>query len=492
MKVLVTAGTLSGAKADIAILPVFEEECGAVIKSYGDDYPALSLAVEAGDFKGAKRSQTVVYTGVKSMPRMVLLGLGKKDALTTKELRNAAGRALKAVAGVKAKKVIFVLPDTEMTLQESVQCVAEGSMLSLYKFDKYMTQSGDDNYREPESLTFIHSDKKVASEAKKFVDVAAIICEGVTIARDLANAPNNEIYPETLAKKAQEFGKSAGIKVTILNKAKITSLKMGGLLAVNQGSVRPPAFIIMEYAGTKSTEKPIVLVGKGVTFDSGGISIKPGAGMSEMRLDMHGAATVIGTIVAAAKLKLKRNIIALVPTTENMPDGGAYVPGDVIRLMNGKTVEIDNTDAEGRLILGDALTYADRYKPQAVVDFATLTGACMIALGGVTSGLMGTDNNLNTKIKASADRTAEYVCELPLHEEYEEQIKSDYADVKNSGGRPAGAITAGLFLKHFIGNYPWAHIDIAGTGIQSRATDINPKGGPGVGVRMMIDMLQNW
>ena len=214
--------------------------------------------------------------------------------------------------------------------------------------------------------------------------------------------------------------------------------------------------------------------------------------MSDMRLDMHGSATVIGTIVAAAKLKIKRNIVALVPATENMPDGGAYVPGDVIRLMNGKTVEIDNTDAEGRLILGDALTYADRFKPQAVIDFATLTGACMIALGGVTSGLMGNNDALKARIKAAADTTAEYVCELPLYEEYEEQIKSDYADVKNSGGRPAGAITAGLFLQHFIGDYSWAHIDIAGTGIQAKATDINPKGGPGVGVRMMINMLQNW
>lgn len=492
MKVTVTGGTLVGAKADIGILPLFEEDCNSIIKSLNDDFPALSLAVEAGDFKGTRRSQVVVYTGIKSIPRMVLLGLGKKENASTKELRNAAGRALKAAAGVKAKKVLFVVPDTILPISETAQSLAEGALLSLYKFDKYMTQSSENLYREPESVTFIHADKKIAADMKKSIEAADMICEGVTVARDLANAPNNEIYPETLAKRAQELGKTAGIKVTVLNKSKIASLKMGGLLAVNQGSVRPPVFIIMEYSGGKTTEKPIVLVGKGVTFDSGGISIKPGAGMSDMRLDMHGAATVIGTMVAAAKLKLKKNIIALVPSTENMPDGAAYVPGDVIRLMNGKTVEIDNTDAEGRLILGDALTYADRYKPQAVIDFATLTGACMIALGGVTSGLMGTDANLNSRIKTSADKTAEYVCELPLHEEYEEQIKSDYADVKNSGGRPAGAITAGLFLKHFIGNYPWAHLDIAGTGIQSKATDINPKGGPGVGVRMMIDMLQNW
>jgi leucyl aminopeptidase len=491
MKVSVSAGTLSGTKADIGILPMFEDDYNSTIQSLHDDIPALSLAIDSGDFKAAKRTQTLLYTGIKSMPRVVLIGLGAKKDASTKELRNAAGRALKACAAVKAKKVTFVLPDTSLAISEAAQALAEGTLLSLYKFDKYMSKEAN-SYKQPEAVTFIHTDKKAVADAKKAIETAEIISEGVTIARDLANAPNNEIYPETLAKKAQELGKAAGVKVTVLNKTKIASLKMGGLLAVNQGSVRPPVFIVMEYNGTKATEKPIVLVGKGVTFDSGGISIKPGAGMSDMRLDMHGSATVIGTIVAAAKLKIKRNIVALVPATENMPDGGAYVPGDVIRLMNGKTVEIDNTDAEGRLILGDALTYADRFKPQAVIDFATLTGACMIALGGVTSGLMGNNDALKARIKAAADTTAEYVCELPLYEEYEEQIKSDYADVKNSGGRPAGAITAGLFLQHFIGDYSWAHIDIAGTGIQAKATDINPKGGPGVGVRMMINMLQNW
>jgi leucyl aminopeptidase len=267
---------------------------------------------------------------------------------------------------------------------------------------------------------------------------------------------------------------------------------MGGLLAVNQGSVRPPVFIVMEYKGGKANDKPFVFVGKGITFDTGGISIKPAAGMSDMKGDMHGAATVIGGIIAIAKAKLPVNVVALVPSTENMPSGSALVPGDIVTFMNGKTAEIDNTDAEGRLILADALTYASKFKPKAVIDFATLTGACVVALGTITSGLMGTNTHLLEQIKKAASRTNEYVCELPLHEEYEDLIKSDFADVKNSGGRWAGAITAGLFLKHFIGDYPWAHMDIAGTGMSSSERDYWPKGGTGIGVRMLVDLVNHY
>jgi leucyl aminopeptidase len=304
--------------------------------------------------------------------------------------------------------------------------------------------------------------------------------------------PGNDLYPETLADHARRAGKTAGFRVQVFDKRKIEALKMGGLLAVNQGSVRPPVFIVMEWKGASATQPPIVLVGKGVTFDTGGISIKPAERMGDMKMDMHGAATVIGTMFAVAKLRLPINVVGLVPATENMPSGSAYRPGDIVTFMNGKTAEIDNTDAEGRLILADALTYAERYKPQAVVDIATLTGACVIALGHVASGLMGNDRALLDRIKTAADATSEYVCELPLYEEYLEQIKSDVADVKNTGGRPAGAITAALFLKHFIGNYPWAHLDIAGTGMAPKEGAYSPKGATGVGVRLFVEMLRRW
>jgi leucyl aminopeptidase len=231
-------------------------------------------------------------------------------------------------------------------------------------------------------------------------------------------------------------------------------------------------------------------VGKGVTFDTGGISIKPAAGMSDMKSDMHGAATVIGTMQTIARLGIKRNVVGIVPATENMPSGTALVPGDIITFMNGKTAEIDNTDAEGRLILADALCYADRYKPSSVIDLATLTGAIVIALGNVTTGMMGTDTKMMNRLRAAAARTHEYVGELPLYEEYEELISSDYADIKNSGGRSAGSITAALFLKHFV-SYPWVHLDIAGTAIQPKASHYTCKGGSGVGVRLLTDMLSH-
>ncbi|MBC8145166.1 MAG: leucyl aminopeptidase [bacterium] len=318
------------------------------------------------------------------------------------------------------------------------------------------------------------------------------VINGVILARDLVNAPSNEIYPETLAAAAKRELTPHGVTVKILNKAAIEKLKMGGLIAVNQGGVRPPAFIIMEYNGGRRGERPIVLVGKGITFDSGGISLKPGAGMADMKMDMGGSGAVIGAMRAIGEMKIARNVVGLVPTTENMPSGTAYKPGDVITFMNGKTAEIDNTDAEGRLVLADALTYADRYKPLAVVDLATLTGAIVIALGEYATGMFGNSDALKSRLKESADRTYDRVVELPLWEEYEELIKSDIADVKNSGGRAAGSITAALFLQHFIGDYPWVHLDIAGTGMTSKASGYISKGGSGAGVRLLIDFVKNW
>jgi leucyl aminopeptidase len=266
---------------------------------------------------------------------------------------------------------------------------------------------------------------------------------------------------------------------------------MGGLLGVAAGSSRPPRFIIMEYAGAGKSQAPIVLVGKGVTFDSGGISIKPSAGMAEMKLDMAGAAAVIGTLQAAAALRLPVHLIGLVPATENLPGGSALKPGDIVRHANGMTSEIDNTDAEGRLILADALSYASRYAPSLVIDLATLTGAVVVALGHVATGMLGNDPEAMRKLKESGERTYERVWELPMFEEYETLIKSDVADVKNTGGRWAGAITGAMFLKKFIGTVRWVHLDIAGTAIIEEASDYIPRGGSGVGVRLLIDFLRH-
>jgi leucyl aminopeptidase len=494
MKLNVSTGELLAQKADAAALFCFESEdsLSALRAELAKSFDHAASIFESGDFKAKLKSSAVIYTGNKDLPRLFLIGLGKKEGCTAETLRRAASAAAKRAASMQSESLVMSCVETDsIEVSDAALALFEGAALANYRFDKYIT-SGKEDKKKLGKITLCAESKKTAAAAKGVLELAGAIYEGVTLARDLANAPNNEIYPETLAKKAQSAGKDAGFKVTVLDKKKIESLKMGGLLAVNQGSVRPPVFIVMEYKGGKSQDKPIVFVGKGITFDTGGISIKPGAGMGDMKMDMHGAASVIGAITAIAKAKLPVNVIALVPSTENMPSGSAYVPGDIITFMNGKTAEIDNTDAEGRLVLADALTYADRYKPQAVVDLATLTGACVIALGNVTTGMMGTDDALKNRLKKAAERTNEYVCELPLYEEYEEQIKSDVADVKNAGGRGAGAITAALFLKKFIGDYPWVHLDIAGTGMSTRETDYMPKGGTGIGVRLLVDMVRNW
>lgn len=493
MNISISQSSLKNQKADILITFCFEDDSllKAGKKRLAELFPATSAVVNSDDFKGSLRSTMVLYTGAKGAGKIIVAGLGKKESCTIETLRRAASAASKRAAAYGVQNIALEgVAAHGISAEDSCLALLEGAMLSNYKFDKYITTSK--NKKKITSITLFSDSKQIVNAGKSVLTMARSIYDGVTLARNLAQAPNNEIYPETLAKSAIAAAKGTGVKVTILDKKKIQSLKMGGLLAVNQGSVRPPVFIVMEYKGGKANDKPFVFVGKGITFDTGGISIKPAAGMSDMKGDMHGAATVIGGIIAIAKAKLPVNVVALVPSTENMPSGSALVPGDIVTFMNGKTAEIDNTDAEGRLILADALTYASKFKPKAVIDFATLTGACVVALGTITSGLMGTNSHLLDQIKKAASRTNEYVCELPLHDEYEDLIKSDFADVKNSGGRWAGAITAGLFLKHFIGDYPWAHMDIAGTGMSPSERDYWPKGGTGVGVRMLVDLVKHY
>lgn len=443
------------------------------------------------DFTGAKDSVASTYTGNTKAPRLLLVGLGEAAKVDAERLRRAAATAATKAAGVKGGRLAIVLPVLEGWSQEAAAChMAEGSLLANYAYDRFIT-SPDAKRKQLKKLSIVTTVKESVTATRKAVREGEGLAEATLLARDLANAPSNEMYPGALAKRASELS-SLGVKVKALDKKAITKLGMGGLLAVNQGSHNPPFFIIMEWNGGKRGEQPIVLVGKGITFDTGGISLKPGAGMGDMKMDMGGSAAVIGAMHGIAKLGLKRNVVGLVPTTENMPDGNAYKPGDVITFLNGKTAEIDNTDAEGRLVLADALTYADRYKPAAVVDLATLTGACMIALGHYSAGLMGNNDELKSRIKEAGSTVYERVTELPLWEEYEEQIKSDVADVRNTGGRPAGAITAGLFLQHFIGDYPWAHIDIAGVGMTPKPYGYTPKGGTGFGARLMVEMVRSW
>lgn len=503
MKLSAEKTSLKNVKTDVACAFLFEdrklfdEKMNVLKKTLRNRIESL---LDTKDFKGKEGETVVLYTDGKiAARRLMLVGLGEQKKLTLEKLRRGAAAAAKKAQSLKLRSLVIEFPDTTTitaTVKESVQdiaqALAEGAALGLYRFDKYFTEKKEKETKVTR-ITLLSDDAKELKEIRRGVQFAQVIVEATCFARDLENAPSNEIYPESLAEVAQQSGKKHGFKVGAFEKKQIEKLGMGGLLAVNQGSNRPPRFIILEYGESYSKSAgTIVLVGKGITFDTGGISIKPASGMSEMKMDMSGAAAVIGTVEAVARLKLLIHLVGLIPATENMPSGSAVKPGDIVRHYGGKTSEVDNTDAEGRLILADALGYAEKYKPDAVIDLATLTGACVVALGNFATGMMGNDEKLMDKLKQAGDKTYERVWPLPLYDEYEKLIKSDVADVKNVGGRWGGAITAGWFLKKFVRNYKWAHLDIAGTAILEEPQEYAPKGGSGVGVRLLVEFLRNW
>jgi leucyl aminopeptidase len=440
---------------------------------------AASLPLSTGDFRAKQGELSVVYLGRKGrLRRLVLAGLGPKDRATLETFRRTSGSIVKKARSLNAGILAVELPHMEPGQREGAIAFGEAAILSHYRFDKYKSRSRENNERSVRRVVFCRKDSSLASGGSSAIREAAILATSTVLARDLANAPGNEMYPESLARAVKHSAHRAGYRVTVLDRKKLARLSMGGVLGVSQGSDREPRFLVLEY-GNRG-KKPVVLVGKGVTFDTGGISIKPSSGMSEMKMDMSGAAAVVGTFEAVARLKLPVHLVGLIPAVENMPGGNALRPGDVIRHHNGKTSEVEDTDAEGRLILADALAYASRYSPSAVVALATLTGACVVALGHHASGMMGNDDMLMAALKGAGEKTYERVWQLPLYEEFERQIKSDIADVKNLGGRWGGAITAALFLKRFIGNYRWAHLDIAGPAMRPEPADYIPKGASGV------------
>ena len=391
--------------------------------------------------------------------------------------------------GIEFPASILLTRSTKFSPADVARGIVEGAVLSTYKYDKYLTS--EDEKKMLATITVFTPEKKTFSEISEGVQWGKTLSAATCHARDLENAPSNEIYPETLAFDIQETAHRYGFKATVFDQRKIEGLKMGGILAVSRGSSHAPRFVILEHNPAKVKTGTYVLVGKGVTFDSGGISIKPSANMAEMKMDMSGAAAVIGAFQALAELQIPVHVVGLIPAVENMPSGTAVKPGDIIRHYGGKTSEVDNTDAEGRLILADALGYASHFKPETVIDLATLTGACVVALGHLATGMMGNDQATMDALKAAGESTYERVWQLPLFDEYEKLIKSDVADVKNTGGRWGGAITAGLFLKKFVGEYKWVHLDIAGTAILEESQEYAPKGGSGVGVRLLVEFLRN-
>lgn len=455
---------------------------------------AVSDDVSGKDFSGKSGETLLLYTnGALPTPRLLLIGLGDESSFTLEKLRRAAATAARRARKLEIEDVAFILHQPGgASVEEAFRAAAEGAALGLYRFTRYKT-SGEDSENSdgehPVSLSLVLSQAGNEDAARRGVDIGTKLAAATGIVRDLANEPSNTATPKYLADRAVEISDRHGMKATVLDRSGIEAEGLTGLSTVGRSASNEPRFIVMEHRKGGDTA-PIVLVGKAVTFDSGGISIKPSGGMEEMKFDMSGGAAVIGAMDAVGALDLPLNVIALVPSTENLPGGDAFKPGDVLRMHSGKTVEILSTDAEGRLILADALTYAARYEPTAVIDCATLTGACLVALGHHAAGLMGNDEDLISEVQTAGEKVGERAWPLPLFDEYTEQIKGDTADIKNTGGRFGGALTAGAFLKEFA-EFPWAHLDIAGTAYSNKSGAYTTKGASGAPARLLLEFLLN-
>ncbi|HET6491299.1 MAG TPA: leucyl aminopeptidase [Syntrophales bacterium] len=453
----------------------------------------LGEVMKSGDFTGKHAQVSVIYTrGALPARRVLLLGLGRKKEFDLERLRKAFSRAARTARelGLAEFAICLDIPDRARSLEDMTEAVVEGAILGLYRFTQYKTPDKD-NGRNVKGFSIIAASDSEVRRMKTAAERAVIISKAVYFARDLVSTPSNEMTPSDIARSAKQAVVSKKVRLTVFDNRKMEKLGMNALLSVARGSMEPARFIILEYSGARKAEKPYVIVGKGITFDSGGISLKPPDKMEEMKADMSGGAAVLAVIKAAAELGLPLNLVGLVPATENLPGGRAYKPGDVLRSMSGKTIEVISTDAEGRLILADALTYAGRFKPKAIIDVATLTGACVIALGDDVVGMMGTDDTLKRDLRSAAEETGEKLWELPLWDDYAELIKSDVADMKNTGGRAGGAITAAVFLGKFVEKTPWVHLDIAGPAWRSSEKPYIPRGASAVGVRLLLRFLRD-
>ncbi len=497
MKVTVKRDKFDKAKADVLIVPVYQDtplEAASPAAQLDESLDGLLRDyLDSRDFSGGLNSTTLLRTrGIIPVPRVLLVGLGKPEACTVDHLRQASASAATAVQKLGVATMAMLLPASELDLVTQAQAVTEGALLGLYSLKTYKTIEDESSDQTPLSeLQLLASGGSAQQKLNQGVKRGETIAKAVSLARDLSNSPGNDINPSYLANTAEQIAEQTALKCKIFSRDDMKELQMGCLLGVAQGSVQPPVLIMLDHTPNSPSETPVVLLGKGITFDSGGISIKPAANMEDMKMDMSGGAVVLGAMQALAELKHPRRVVGLVPASENLPSGEAIKPGDIIRAMSGKTVEVINTDAEGRLVLADALSYAvEHLKPERMIDLATLTGAVVVALGAHATGMMGTDEEMMSILKTSGDQTAERVWQLPLFDDYSKQIKSDFADIKNVGGREAGSITAGAFLKEFVGDVPWVHLDIAGTAWSRASHPYIPKGATGVGIRLLLDALE--
>ncbi|MEZ4516894.1 MAG: leucyl aminopeptidase [Chloroflexota bacterium] len=496
MRVTVEQGSIQDTAADTIIVNLFagvttpSGATGAVDQALGG---AISDVIADGDAKGKAGEVTVLYPrGQVTARRVLVVGLGEADKFDLEGVRRAAATGARKARALGAKNVATIVHGAGiggMDVASAAQATMEATLLALYEFDA--PKAKPEQVNEVESFTIVEYNADKIDAIQSAVTTAEAIAAGVVQARDLVNLPPNMATPTRMAEVAEEIAREHGLSITVGDRAWAAERKMGAFLAVAAGAGEEPKFIVLEHNGDRTDLPTIALVGKGITFDTGGISIKPTQGMWTMKGDMGGAAAVIGAMKAIAALDLPLHVIGITPCTENMPDANAYRPADVITASNGKTIEIISTDAEGRMVLADALVYAQQFDPVYVIDLATLTGACVVALGkGVAAGIFSNNDTLRDNLLAAADVTHERLWPLPLYEDYRRTIDSDVADMMNSGGRMGGVGTSAVFLREFT-DYPWAHLDIAGVGLSDKPGEYGPVGGTGFGVRLLVEYMRN-
>jgi len=493
MKIEVIAGDITEVEADAIIMSFFEgmerpDGDLAVIDKALDG--AVSQLIGQGEIKGKLNEITIIHSlGKLPAARVVVVGLGKKEELSQDRVRLAVGetcRLLQQKGIGNVATVALGVGVAGITLEGSAQAVTEGALLGVYSFRRHITKQSE--YGELKRLTIVEADETELPVLERGSYKGRVLAEATKLARDMVNEPANYMTPPHMAETAASLAEAYGLELEVMEREQMRELGMGALLGVTQGSGQPPKFVVLHYRGGDSAQIDLALVGKGITFDSGGISIKPSEGMQEMKGDMAGAAAVMAAISAIAQLKPKLNLVAIAPCAENLPGGEALKPGDVLTAMNGKTIEIISTDAEGRLILADALGYANKLGAKLIVDVATLTGACHVALGDECSGVFGNNQELVDRLIAASVDAGELMWQLPMYEQAKEQLKSEVADIKNVGGKWGGAITAAHFLAEFAGDTPWAHLDIAGTSLSEKNRGYLVKGATGVTVRTLVNL----
>ncbi len=497
MKIEVKNQKFENLKSDALILNVFEG--GNLNGTSHEVDKALSglikTVIQEEEFKGKLGSTLVIRTNNNTpAKKIIIVGLGKKEKFDIDALRKVISSTLKCAKKEKAKSVISLTHSpAKISSKEVGQAFAEIAHLGLYSFDKYKSKNEDSKKTEIETLTILETDKGKIKGLEDGIKRGSAIAKAQIIARDLVSEPALAATPTKLANVAIEVAKSNGLKIKILDRDDCKKLGMGAFLAVAQGSEEPPKFIEIKYTPKGKAKKHVVIIGKGVTFDSGGLSLKPANSMETMKDDMSGAAAVIGTMSTMKEIQPKVAVTMIVAATENMPSGTAIRPGDVVKAMNGKTIEILNTDAEGRVTLADAVSYAVKQEPDEIIDLATLTGACVVALGDTACGVMTNNQRLADKIIKAGNETGERMWQLPLFEEDREKLRSDIADMINTGSKgKSGAQNGAVFIEQYVNDIPWVHIDIAGPSWIDKENEWGPKGPTGVGVRTLVNYLTNY